>query len=255
MNHGFIVCDECGDQTPRRGPFQKYCVRCSRKRAASRTRKASKQIGPRSQRQQSYDRKRSSLVEAGKRISAAHTKTKVLWDASEAPALLWLARVTVPFQYAASKNHIYALSGWHVALRRESRAIKDAIVLQLRAALRHHKVVQNKVWIDLLIEKPDHKGDAINVVDLVCDAIKEAIDVDDRWFSIRRLDWRIKKDQPQLIIGVGQDTDEHAQVCSYCGRALPFDFFYKAKGRKFGIGRECRECLQLARRIAKGAPA
>lgn len=47
------------------------------------------------------------------------------WDTSE-PELLWSIRVAVPFQYAASKNAIYTTRRFgHVALRRESRAIRD----------------------------------------------------------------------------------------------------------------------------------
>ena len=166
--------------------------------------------------------------------------------------MLWIMRVAVPFTYAASKNHIYARrrSG-HVFLRRESKAKRAEITAAIRAGLVDRRVAHNKVWLDVLVQKPDHYGDAINVIDLVCDAVKDAVPVDDRWFCIRRLDWEIVKEDPQLIIGIGQDSLEDAQVCSYCGQIKPLTAFNKAKNRPLGVGRECRECRRVGRLLIK----
>jgi hypothetical protein len=181
------------------------------------------------------------------------SKESIAWVGAE-PNLIWLARISVAFSYAASKNHIYAMrrSG-HVALRKESRAMRDEITLLMRSAIGKHRVAHNKVWLDILVQKPNHRGDAINVVDLVCDGLKECMPVDDRWFCIRRLDWQIVKDDPRLYIGVGQDTDEDAQVCSYCGQIKPLSAFNRAKGRPLGVGRECKECRALGRQLGKKA--
>ncbi len=159
------------------------------------------------------------------------------------PGLLWMLRVAVPFDYSASKNHIYALTGAnHITLRREAKAKRSEIALALRLGLGQQKVAHNKVWLDILVQKPNHRGDAVNVVDLVCDAVKDALPVDDRWYCIRRLDWEIVKHDPQLVIGIGQDTDVDAQVCSYCGRIKPLADFTKARDQPLGVGRECRDC-------------
>ena len=113
-------------------------------------------------------------------------------------------------------------------------------------------IVHNKVWIDILVQKPNHKGDAVNVVDLVCDAVKDAIDrVDDRWFCIRRLDWQIVKGDPRLFVGVGQDSDEDCQVCSYCGQIKPLPEFNAARNQPLGVGRECKACRRAGRLLAK----
>ncbi len=93
------------------------------------------------------------------------------------------------------------------------------------------------------------RGDAVNVVDLVCDAVKDAIGLDDRWFSIKRLDWEIAKVNPQLIVGLAQPDQFDAQACSHCGRVRPFGDFHKHKGNKNGIGRVCSDCRRL--RVAK----
>lgn len=160
----------------------------------------------------------------------------------------------VPFSYATSKNHIYALRNQgHVFLRKESRAKRQEITLTICDGLNNRKVAHNKLWIDILVQKPNHRGDAINVVDLVCDAIKDAVPVDDRWFCIRRLDWEIVKEDPQLIIGIGQETDDDAQVCSYCGQIKLLTEFNKDKCNPLGVGRECRECRRVGRLLKKRA--
>jgi hypothetical protein len=129
-----------------------------------------------------------------------------------------------------------------VYVRPKTKSARQEIAAAVAVALGNARPVENKVWIDLLIEKPDHKGDAINVMDHVIDGLKIGLGVDDRWFSIRRLDWRIVKVSPQILIGVAQEHDWPARVCCYCGRALPFDAFTKAKHMANGIGRECRDC-------------
>lgn len=165
-----------------------------------------------------------------------------------------MLRVMVPFSYATSKNHIYALRNQgHLFLRKESRAKRQEITLTICDGLSDRKVAHNKLWIDILVQKPNHRGDAINVVDLVCDAVKDAVPVDDRWFCIRRLDWEIVKEEPQLIIGIGQETNDDAQVCSYCGQIKLLSEFNKDKGNPLGVGRECRECRRVGRLLKKQA--
>lgn len=134
---------------------------------------------------------------------------------------------------------------------RESKRKRDEIATSIRIGLKDRHVAHNKVWIDILVQKPNHRGDAINVVDLVCDAVKDAVPVDDRWFCIRRLDWEIVKDDPQLIIGIGQETTEDAQVCSFCGQIKPLDAFNKDKRQSLGVGHECRECRSAGRLLRR----
>ena len=129
--------------------------------------------------------------------------------------------------------------------------MREQITTELKVALAGRRIAHNKVWIDILVQKPNHKGDAVNVIDLVCDAVKDALPVDDRWFCIRRLDWEICKGDGQLILGVGQDSDTDCQVCSYCGRIKPFTEFNAARHQPLGIGRECKECRRAGRRLAK----
>jgi Holliday junction resolvase RusA-like endonuclease len=149
----------------------------------------------------------------------------------------------MPFSYAASKNRIYTMrAGGHVAMRRSATEYKDAITLLIQSKLRDIKIRQNKLWVDIFVQKDNHKGDAVNVVDLVCDAVKVAVGLDDRWFSLRRVDWEIVKHDPRLFIGIGQEAVDDVQACSCCGRLLPFPAFNKKASTKIGVERVCREC-------------
>jgi hypothetical protein len=171
-----------------------------------------------------------------------------LADPTPAPGLGWYVKIAVPFQWAGSKNALYAIRGRggtkrYLALTKEVRSYRSALIQELQLALRGVKIVHNKLWLDLFVEKSNHKGDAVNFIDTVCDALKVATGLDDRWFAIRRLDWSVNKDQPRLLIGIGQERgSEDAQVCSYCGRILGFEQFSRNRTMKSGYSRICRDC-------------
>lgn len=249
-----IECLNCGAECRRRGPVQKYCEACSeqkdllRKRLWARTHPRSVE---QKARQAEHSQRRAGEDRRAGAIANEHGRQSIFWNAAN-PDLVWSLRVAVPFSYAASKNHLFALRRQgHVALRRESRAMRTEITLRLRQALVGRRIAHNKVWLDILVQKPNHRGDAINVVDLVCDAVKDAIPVDDRWFCIRRLDWEIVKANPQLFIGLGQDSVEDCQICSYCGQIKPLLAFNKAKHCPLGVGRQCKDCRRQGRILAK----
>lgn len=215
--------------------MQKYCGNCSERSDLQRKKVVAKERAGRS---------------LGKEIGAAISldKARTIGFARPCPDLLWIARISVPFSYAASKNHIYSLvASGHVRLRKNSKAIKDLITAEFTRALAGQRVAHNKVWIDILVQKSNHKGDAINVIDLVCDGIKRALPVDDRWFCIRSLDWEVVRDGGYIFIGIGQDTKEDAQVCSYCGQIKTLKHFHPAANKHLGFGRECRTCLKAIR--------
>lgn len=232
MSAQTMECQRCGVQAPRRGPVQKYCVPCSDARNQERNKRAVAQ----------RKSAKSAIIARGMETSKAN-KTSLTWADQEGPCLDWVVRVAVPFMYAASKNHIYAINAkGHVALRQEAKAYRAALALTLQSRLRKIKIGHKKLWIDIFVEKSSHQGDAVNVIDLVCDAIQDATGLNDRWYCIRRLDWSVSKHEPRLIVGIGQESGPDVQICSYCGRALSFDKFNKHKGNPLGIGRECKEC-------------
>jgi hypothetical protein len=254
-----ISCADCGTVVERRGYMHKYCELCSTERHITRQREWARQNGHRFR---DSDKKRRQamqprIVEAFGQAGVANSEREPIhWNAARVVNLAWAVRIAYPFSYAMSKNHIYRFSQkGHVFLRSESRAKKEGLEIVLRNALKSAGVTvrSNRVWLDIFVQKPNHKGDAINVLDLVADAAKKSLGLDDRWFSIRRLDWEITKGRGMLYLGVGQEDVPDVQACSICGRLLELSAFTKSKGSKNGVGRECLECRRLASKIARGA--
>lgn len=246
-----IVCQDCGEVASRAGQTARFCHPCSEKRSVERKARWGRDNAD-SVRERNKDaarerrpRIKSAIVQVGQQLSSSESLSFL----SPSPDFLWVVRFRVPFSYSASKNHIYGL-GHHVHKRKQSREIEDVIALATRSALKGQKIVQNKLWVGLHVEKPDHKGDGINVVDLVCDGIKVGAGIDDRWFCLSFLDWSINKRDPFIIIQIGQESDVDVQACSHCGRLLTFDQFHRKANTKHGIDRACRECRSAASREA-----
>jgi Holliday junction resolvase RusA-like endonuclease len=167
------------------------------------------------------------------------------WDAFEILDADRLLRVAIPFDYAASKNAVWRTGrGGHVYARKESVAFRHELTAMIGDSAEGRVWYQRKTYIDVFVEKPNHRGDATNVLDLVCDAIKDAIGVDDRWYAITRLDWSIVKVDPRIIVGIRQCGFGDQQVCSHCGRALArtLEFFGKNASTSTGLSRVCKEC-------------
>ena len=249
---GSIICEVCGKETPRRGTFQKYCPDCSAQKDRERKLKWARANPPdpdelNKKRAQAETRRKSFGVEI-----STKNKAKMHWPAeqSEADDLIHLVRVSVPFSYGFSKNSIWSLGNrGHVYARKEANALREQLAWKINNV--QADWYEGKVWIDIFVEKPDMRGDAINVIDLVCDAVKDAIGIDDRWFCIRRLDWAVVKKDPKIYVGVGQAIDQHHRVCSKCGKLLPLSEFGNNKSVRLGKSRECKECQTMLRKIAK----
>lgn len=236
-----LKCARCGGECARRGAMQKYCTPCSEICDLARKAKwASENPLPRAAANAKSAKERVRSKAKGKVLSVA-AKSDIAWTAD--PQLEWLVRVAMPFDWGFSKNAIYrmGLKG-HVTLREEVKSLREVLALKIKQALGERVPVQGKVWLDIMVQKPNHKGDAVNVIDTVCDSIKKVIGVDDRWYSIRRLDWEIVKENPQIFIGIGQEITVAQYVCAQCGRQLPREHFWGIKKP----GRECRDCRTVA---------
>lgn len=250
-----IICQDCGEETPKRtnGP-QKYCVSCSEKADKRRKQKWLNKTGYKQTPEQVAERRKkekSAAILKGEEINEKQ-KVSIAWPAEIDDSITTSVRTSVPFQYGISKNAAWKMSkSGHVFLRKNHSAIRNALVMRIKTAAKHVKFYEDKIWIDIFVQKPNHKGDAINVVDAVCDAVKVAIDVDDRWFSIRKLDWQIAKKDPMLFVGIGQNSTGDKRICSYCGQILSLDHFWKDKNDRLGVGRECKSCVTGKRKKKK----
>lgn len=169
--------------------------------------------------------------------------------------LLWVRSVAVPFDWGWSKNAMWvARAGTHArrlapAARERRALLADA----LRSALGSIEVVHAPLWVALRVLIPDHRGDAINALDLAADAVEDATGLDDRWFQLAGLTWAIEKDDPRLRIWVGQTHEAPVQACGACGRVLPFDAFTRSRSARTGRSNACRECA-AARRASRRRP-
>lgn len=152
--------------------------------------------------------------------------------------------IEIPYTGSLSKNVILGRGdfGGRVFMKAESRDVKEEIsfLLSMEIKKKRIKFVTGKVWIDIFVQKPNAgSGDAINTLDLIADAIVDAIEVDDRWFCVRSIDWEIRKENPKIKITVCQGRHEPQGICSYCGHIQPISKFNKIKS---GYSRMCNDC-------------
>lgn len=119
---------------------------------------------------------------------------------------------TVPYTAQAwSKNRAWC----H---RRDGRVYLATPARQARAALAQALSLDcaqrgclppwpaRKTWLGLVVALPTQRGDAINVLDGVADAVQRAIRVNDAHFAVRCLDWTIDPADPRIEITVSQEA-------------------------------------------------
>lgn len=101
----------------------------------------------------------------------------------------------------------------------ESRARRDLLELTLGADLARRRARFRRpknpklfssihtVWIRFHVTVPDWTGDAVNVIDLACDAARRAVGIDDNRFAIHGLSVEKDKINPTIRVWVGQSSD------------------------------------------------
>lgn len=174
--------------------------------------------------------------------------------------LAWSVDASVPFDWLWSKNRMWAPRRGTYARRLadHARSRRDLLTFALRAVLRGQRVANNVLLVQIQVEIPDHRGDAINCLDLVCDAVEAATGLDDRWYAISGLTWSVVKVNPQLRVWIGQKDTTDSKVCGRCGEVLPFEAFGLSKAAKTGRASCCRPCLTAnaaERRAARRSPS
>jgi hypothetical protein len=244
-------CINCNKDFILRSFIQKHCIECQLERKLKIARvSASKSYYKNPEKfkkisSKNYKKQKKSAKENGKIISD-NDRFSILDEVR--PKLKWVFRFFYPFSYNLSKNALLGKSKYGGMYKKtEARKAQDEIIGIIEKGLSDNniKIAKNKLWIKFLVEKPNQKGDAINVIDTICDAIKKAIKLDDRWFSIRGLDWKIVKENPNVLIEIGQESDEDVGICLYCGRLLLLNEsnFNRRKHSKTGFTTECKQCI------------
>lgn len=160
-----LICQECYYPTPRSGPHQYFCSPCAakRRRASDLTRQTA-----------GYAGKRDKMRAAGRELSAGASRSML--GRFQPVDLRWEARFSVPFSWAGSKN--YMINAWakgdNAPIGR--RLFQESICARIDPLVKR-MVVPDKVWISIFVQKPNHTGDAINFVDVICDTIKSHIGI------------------------------------------------------------------------------
>jgi len=159
------------------------------------------------------------------------------------------AKFVVPWDSNYSKNRRFGFNrAGGVFKKKEVSDLERNIITELK--LTNFKWRVNKVYLDIMVEKPSMRSDAINVLDTIADAIKKGIGLDDNWFSVERLDWSINKTNPKIWIAIGQ-RNEDRYPCSSCGQFKEFDLFSKSRNSTYGISTMCLECQKYSRSFKK----
>jgi len=128
----------------------------------------------------------------------------------ETPALSWNVETTVPFSWRAwSKNRMWLPRGRSARKRLSPQAqgARDELQLRLQERMRQAGVRVEPgvpIWVLIRVGRPDMRGDPVNCVDLVCDAVQAATGVDDRWTKLLGLDWEVSSEGGWLEVCVGQ---------------------------------------------------
>lgn len=238
------ACKNCGEEFKPNSGSHRYCDDCRLVVSQWIKKSAKSRRKPKDPVKSAYytSINRARMLDVSRKANAAERESACV-DMSTSPSLAWVVRVSVPFTYAASKNSRHGYGAKKVWTNKDSRQFRDSLALAMRAALRGSgtPVVNGKLWVEIFVQKPDHRGDAVNVIDVVCDAIQDATGLNDRWYSLKRVDWQVVKNNPMLIVGVGQEHTEPRDLCSYCGLEKPATDFVTS-GAKRSKARLCASC-------------
>ena len=135
------------------------------------------------------------------------------------PPMVEATRFRIPFFKELSKNR-FLRRGWRggVYIPDDTRKAFDYSLALARDALKDFRLrgKPGKVWVALMVQKPNMKSDAINMVDAVCDILKDALEIDDCWFSLKYVDWEIKRVNPEILVEVSVSRTTETRLCNRC---------------------------------------
>lgn len=90
-----------------------------------------------------------------------------------------------------------------IGLADSYRFAKHEVTLACRKAASGMRFKKSKIWLTIRVFKPNHRLDAVNFLDGIADGVKDAIGVDDRYYSAT-IDWAIDKENPRIEIFIRQ---------------------------------------------------
>lgn len=115
-----------------------------------------------------------------------------------------LATVRVTYNSKLSKNARIANRFKGFYIKPDAKAAEATLEYELTLALKRVKMYNNKVYLEIFVCKPRTNIDAINFLDAIADVLKRVIGVDDKWFSIKSLDWIVDTKNPYIVVKLYQ---------------------------------------------------
>jgi len=243
-----VICEKCGAIDQRRGGIQRFCRVCNPLLAKQR-KLAWQREHPREPRDKRMARTRvmaSKIKDFGAALSQSEAKgTKLLPQPDTKGCAI---QFQLSYSSLFSKNAIWNLIAQHgkpsMRVRSEVKGLRESIGWLVKEALGGTVWPQGKTWVDVVIQKPNHKSDAVNVLDTLCDGIKLGLGLDDRWFAVGVLDWEVVKDRGQVLVQLRSEHTEPRELCSNCGQIRPLDQFSKSTDNDLGVHQVCKVCTR-----------
>jgi hypothetical protein len=129
-------------------------------------------------------------------------------EKNENPRVDWEVTVSVFSDWQWSKNRMWKTRpGGHARyLAPHARQRRDMLATLIRQELTSQKIHPwvGKLWLDIHVEIPNHRGDALNMLDLIADGVQDGTSIDDRWYWIRRMSWTKNPKNPRITVTCGQ---------------------------------------------------
>jgi hypothetical protein len=123
-----------------------------------------------------------------------------------------IATVTCTYSSALSKNARLKRSfRGRLYIAPAAKAAEKVLESELTTGLKGVKMYQNRIYLDIQVNKSRNTVDALNFVDAVADCLKRVIGVDDKWYGIKALDWTLNKTNPSIIIKLYQPERKDAK--------------------------------------------
>ena len=114
---------------------------------------------------------------------------------------------TLPFMPGLSKNTAKTIRrrGNQKEIGNSTRYTKAKLAVYWTCvqATKGMQFQNSKLWLTIRVFKPGQRVDAINFLDGIADGVKDAINVDDKWYSAI-VDWGIDKKNPRIEVFIRQ---------------------------------------------------
>lgn len=113
--------------------------------------------------------------------------------------------ISIPYTPGLLKNKKSKFGHGHYYTSKEYSDAVSSLKDIVWGKSRGQKWKEEKIFVDIFLQKPQKRIDVANLVDSVCDAIKEGIGIDDCWFA-PRTDWEYEKGiESYIIITINQN--------------------------------------------------